>query len=133
MTDTEKILIVEDDAIIISLISRVLKSHGYFVNTARTGKDALAKVQTSDYNLILLDIGLPDMTGIEFLEKIRTLNRDIIVIMITGHPNLDSSINSINRGADGYLVKPINNEDLIALVEGKLRQRFERWVDNIFI
>jgi DNA-binding response OmpR family regulator len=73
------------------------------------------------------------MTGIEFLEKIRTLNRDIIVIMITGHPNLDSSINSINRGADGYLVKPINNEDLIALVEGKLRQRFERWVDNIFI
>ncbi len=133
MVNAEKILIVEDDAIISSLISRVLESHGYFVTTARTGKDALAKIQTLYYNLILLDIGLPDMTGIELLEKIRTTNLDVIVIMITGHPHLDSSIDSINHGADGYLVKPISNKDLVDIVDGKFRQRFERWVNNIFI
>ena len=63
MTVAEKILIVEDDAFIITFTSKVLKSQGYLVTTAMTGKDALAKVQTTDYNLVLLDIGLPDMTG----------------------------------------------------------------------
>jgi DNA-binding response OmpR family regulator len=133
MLHAERILIVEDDAIISSLISRVLESHGYSVTTARTGKDALAKIQKLYYNLILLDIGLPDMTGIELLEKIRVTNLDVIVIMITGHPQLDSSIDSINHGADGYLVKPISNKDLVDIVDGKFRQRFERWVNNIFI
>ena len=133
MLHAEKILIVEDDAIINSLISRVLESHGYSVTTARTGKDALAKIQKLYYNLILLDIGPPDMTGIELLEKIRVTNLDVIVIMITGYPQLDSSIDSINHGADGYLVKPISNKDLVDIVDGKFRQRFERWVNNIFI
>lgn len=133
MLHAEKILIVEDDAIISSLISRVFESHGYSVTTARTGKDALAKIQKLYYNLILFDIGPPDMTGIELLEKIRVTNLDVIVIMITGHPQLDSSIDSINHGADGYLVKPISNKDLVDIVDGKFRQRFERWVNNIFI
>ena len=74
----------------------------------------------------LLDIGLPDMTGTEILKKIRETNHDIIVIMITGHPHLDSSIDSVNQGADGYLVKPISNKDLVDIVDGKFRQRFER-------
>jgi DNA-binding response OmpR family regulator len=133
MNETQKILIVDDDATIVTLISKVLKSHGYSVNTARTGRDALAKVNSSYYNLVLLDIGLPDIMGTELLEKIRSSNRNIIVIMITGQPRLESSIDSINLGADGYLVKPINNIELIGLIERKLVQRFECWVNNIFI
>ncbi len=73
------------------------------------------------------------MTGTELLKKIRETNHDIIVIMITGHPHLDSSIDSGNHGADGYIVKPIINKDLVDLVEEKLEQRFNRWVNNIFI
>jgi DNA-binding response OmpR family regulator len=133
MADAEKILIVEDEAIIATFMSRVLKSHGYFVTITRTGKDALEKIQTSHYNLVLLDIGLPDMTGTEILKKIRETNDNLIVIMITGRPCLDSSINSVNHGADGYLVKPIRDKDLIDLVEEKLKQRFSRWVNNTFI
>jgi DNA-binding response OmpR family regulator len=133
MNETQKILIVDDDATIVSLISKVLKSHGYSVSTARTGRDALSKVHTLYYDLVLLDIGLPDMMGTDLLEKIRSSNRDIIVIMITGQPRLESSIDSINLGADGYLVKPINNIELVSLIERKLIQRFECWVNNIFI
>jgi DNA-binding response OmpR family regulator len=133
MIHSEKILIVEDDAIIVTSLSMVLKSSGYFVTAVRTGKDALEKVQATHYNLVLLDIGLPDMTGTEILKKIRETNQDIIVIMITGHPHLDSSIDSVNHGADGYIVKPIINKDLVDLVEEKLEQRFNRWVNNIFI
>ena len=133
MVNTENILIIEDEAIISSSISMVLKSHGYFVTTARSGKDALSKIQTLNYNLVLLDIGLPDITGTEILKKIRETNHDIIVIMITGHPHLDSSIDSINHGADGYLVKPVINKELVDIIEDKLKQRFNRWVNNTFI
>lgn len=133
MNETQKILIVDDDAIIVSLISKILKSQGYSVSTARTGRDALAKVNSSYYNLVLLDIGLPDMMGTKLLERIKSSNHNIIVIMITGQPRLESSIDSINLGADGYLVKPINNIELIGLIERKLVQRFECWVNNIFI
>jgi DNA-binding response OmpR family regulator len=133
MTNSEKILVVEDEAIIATFISRVLKSHGYFVTVTRKGKDALEKIQTSHYNLVLLDIGLPDMKGTELLKTIRETNHDLIVIMITGRPHLDSSIDSVNHGADGYLVKPIREKDLVDIVEEKLKQRFNRWVNNTFI
>jgi two-component system, OmpR family, copper resistance phosphate regulon response regulator CusR len=125
MLSGKKILIVEDDAIIITFISRVLGSLGHSVNTARTGKDALAKVQTSYYDLILLDIGLPDMLGTELLKKIKKANHYMIVIMITGHPDHGSSIESITNDADGYIVKPVSSEDLTAIVERKLRQQEE--------
>jgi DNA-binding response OmpR family regulator len=133
MKVAEKILIVEDDSFILTFTSKVLKSRGYLVTTAMTGKDALAKVQTSNYNLVLLDIGLPDMTGTEILKKIREINHDIIVIMMTGNPQLDSSIDSVNYGADGYLIKPVNDTDLVDIVEEKVKQRFDRLVNNNFI
>lgn len=133
MKVAEKILIVEDDSFILTFTSKVLKSQGYLVTTAMTGKDALTKVQTSNYNLVLLDIGLPDITGTEILKKIREINHDIIVIMITGNPRLDSSIDSVNFGADGYIVKPISDTDLVDIVEEKIKQRFNRLVNNDFI
>jgi DNA-binding response OmpR family regulator len=103
MTHAEKILIVEDEAIIATFMSRVLKSHGYFATITRKGEDALEKIQSSHYNLVLLDIGLPDMIGTELLKKIRETNDNLIVIMITGRPGLNTSIDSVNHGADGYL------------------------------
>ena len=121
----KKILIVEDDVIIKTYISKVLGSLGHSITTARTGKEALAKVQESNYDLALLDIGLPDMLGTDLLKKIRITNRDVIAIMITGHPSHDSSIDSLNNDADGYIVKPVSTENLIAIVEKKLRQREE--------
>jgi DNA-binding response OmpR family regulator len=133
MKVAEKILIVEDDSFIITFTSKVLKSQGYIVTTAMTGKDALKKIQASNYNLVLLDIGLPDISGTEILKQIREINQDIIVIMITGNPGLDSSIDSINYGADGYLVKPISDTDLVDIVEEKIKQRFDRLVNNTII
>ena len=133
MKVAEKILVVEDDSFIITFTSKVLKSRGYLVTTAMTGKDALKKIQASNYNLVLLDIGLPDVTGTEILKQIREINQDIIVIMITGNPQLDSSIDSVNYGADWYLIKPINDTDLVDIVEEKIKQRFDRLVNNTII
>lgn len=125
MPPEKTILIVEDNTLLCDLFSTVLVSSGYSVTTVRKGKDALEKIKKSDYNIALIDIGLPDMSGIELLKKIRILNSSIILIIITGNPGLDSSIESINYGANGYLVKPVNNKDLVATVERKLRQQEE--------
>jgi DNA-binding response OmpR family regulator len=133
MKVAEKILIVEDDSFIITFTSKVLKSQGYIVSTAMTGMDALNKIQASNYNLVLLDIGLPDMTGTEILKQIREINQDIIIIMMTGNPQLDSSIDSVNYGADGYLIKPVNDTDLVEIVEDRIKQRFDRLVSNAII
>jgi two-component system, OmpR family, response regulator len=133
MTLAEKILIVEDDAIIATFLSRTLKSHGYDVTQTRKGKDAFEKVNTIHYNLVLLDIGLPDMTGTDLLKMIRETDNDLIVLMITGRPSLDTSIDSVNYGADGYLIKPIREKELVDIVEEKLKQRFSRLVNSKII
>jgi len=132
MERAEKILIVEDEAIIASIISRSLKYHGYSVTVTRKGKDALEKIQISNYNLILLDIGLPDISGIELLKKIRETDDEIIIILITGRPCLETSVDSVNNGADGYLIKPLRENELIDIIEGKLIQRFKRKINSSF-
>jgi DNA-binding response OmpR family regulator len=102
------------------------------VTTAMSGKDAIAKIQTSNYNLVLLDIGLPDMPGTDVLKRIRDIDHDVIIVMMTANPQLDSSIDSVNNGADGYLIKPINDTDLVDIVEEKIKQRFSRLVNDAF-
>jgi DNA-binding response OmpR family regulator len=115
------ILIVDDEADILDLFSTVLTAHGYSVTTAMTGRDALAKVRTAYQNLTLLDIGLPDMQGTDLIQKMRVSNPDLIIIMVTGNPELETAMNAINHGADGYIVKPVSIKDLVALVENKLK------------
>jgi DNA-binding response OmpR family regulator len=87
------------------------------VTTTRKGKEAFEKIQTEHFNLILLDVGLPDMKSTDLLKMIRETDHDIIVIMITDNQRLGTSIDSINHGADGYLVKPIEEKDLVDIVE----------------
>jgi two-component system OmpR family response regulator len=118
-----QILIVDDEEVIRDLFSTILRSHGYSVTTARTAKEALEQSQASYHNLALLDINLPDMQGTDLLEKMRASNPDMILIMITGNPELDSAITAINYGADGYIRKPVSNADLVAFIEKKFRQQ----------
>ena len=117
MEHTEKILVAEDEAVTAIFISRTLKSKGYSVTLTRTGKEALKEIEATHYNLVLLDIGLPDMKGTELLKIIRETDHDLIVIMIIGNPKLYTSIDYANYGADGYIVKPIQDIDLLDMVD----------------
>ena len=135
-----KILIVDDEKDILTLFSTVLESHGYSVTTAMTARDALAKNQAAYHHLALLDIGLPDMQGTDLLRKMRISNPDMIIIMITANPELKTAINALNYGADGYIVKPVSNKDLVATIEKKLRfqeeahqltdEKVSEWLEN---
>jgi DNA-binding response OmpR family regulator len=118
------ILIVDDDEIILETISEFLQSKGYAVATAGTAKEAMEKSRSRNFNLALLDIKLPDMEGTELLRKLHSVMPKMMKVMITAHGTLRNAVDSLNYGADGYLLKPINQGELLKTVESKLREQY---------
>lgn len=103
----DKILIVDDEQSIIDSIAMVLGNQGYNVDSCLNGSCAIQKVQNTNYDLILLDIKMPKMDGIEVLEKIKSINKESVVIMISGHGTIDTAVEAIRKGAYNFLQKPL--------------------------
>jgi len=116
-----RILIVDDDEDICRTLSLILEEKGYEVDAAHTGKEAIEKSKTKVYNAALLDIKLPDMEGTELLTAMRETSPKMIKIMVTGYPALKNAVEALNKGADAYLMKPVNPEKLIKTIEEKLK------------
>lgn len=118
-------MIVDDDAIIQESIKEILKLEGYSVDTADNGREALEKSSTHSYDLALLDIKLPDTEGTELLKAISEKSPEMVKIMITGYPTLQNAVESLNTGADAYIVKPVEPQRLLNIVKEKLMEREE--------
>ena len=118
-----RILIVDDDEAVLKSIGDYLALKGYDVDTAKTGAEAIEKSKKNFFNLAILDIRLPDMDGTELLTKIHDTEPKIIKVMLTGYPNSENAIDSVNRGADAYLVKPAPLEKVLKLIEQKLAEQ----------
>jgi len=127
MTTMEKksILIVDDDRAILSSLEKILRLGGYSVDTAETGREAIEKAKNRFYNLMLLDIKLPDMEGTELLRAVDETEPKMVKIMVTGYPSLENAVKSLNLGADAYLMKPIDPQELLDVVEKKLKEQEE--------
>jgi DNA-binding response OmpR family regulator len=122
MQSSTRILLVDDDKSILRSLSRILEKCGYQVETVENGKDALGKIKSHHYNLVLVDIRLPDMNGTDLLVKARNEIKDAVKIMITGFPSLETGVKSLEEGADAYLVKPVQPKELLSVIESKLTQ-----------
>ena len=124
MTQTKRtILVVDDDERVLNVISRYLTSKGYVVETAKTGREAIQKSRSRFFNLAILDIRLPDMEGTELLTKMDENEPKMKKIMLTGYPNLENAMESVNKRADAYVVKPAEPKKLLTLVEEKLAEQ----------
>jgi len=121
----DKILIVDDDVILGESMVRILESVGYQVEVVNNGKEAKAKIQNQFYNLILLDIRLPDITGIELLSMINQYSSRTRKIVLTGFPDTNTAIRAVNEKADAYLVKPFDAEKLIEVIKENLELQKE--------
>lgn len=112
------ILLVDDEESIRNLYSKVLTVDGFEVNTAHSAEDALYKLADSKPDVILLDIGLPEMNGVDLLSRIKSVNStaDIPVLMFTGSSEMQLISECLNKGAAGYIVKGEDHEDLVARV-----------------
>jgi len=121
--DKKLILIVDDDKGILKSFSAILELKGYRVSTAESGQEAIEKFQADYYNLALIDIRLPDLDGTKLLKEFHQINPDTKNIMVTGHATLDNAINSLNWGADGFLVKPVTPKELLICIADKLKEQ----------
>jgi len=116
-------LIVDDDEAILRNLEKILRLEGYETDIARTGFEAIEKTKTNFYNLALLDIKLPDMEGTELLKRMHETFPKMVKIMVTGYPDLENAIASLNSGADAYLIKPVSVQRLLDVVKQKLAEQ----------
>ena len=127
MSGNARILVVDDDESIRTVFKINLEERGYFVETAETGEEALAKTKAEFYNLALIDIRLPDMEGTELLIAIGKSVPEMVKLIVTGFPTLQNAVEAVNMGADGYVLKPVDMDGLLSLIEELLeRQREEK-------
>jgi len=120
-----RILIVDDDESIREVLTAILRDEGYRVEAVDTGEKAIKATQQNFYNLALIDIRLPDMEGTELLTKMKDTVPKMVKIIITGYPTLQNAIEAVNKGADGYIVKPINIEETLKTIKEHLRRQEE--------
>jgi putative two-component system response regulator len=106
------ILVVDDDPSVLESTSRLLSAFGYLAFPYGNATDAVTKLQEDDIRVVLTDIMMPEVTGLQFLEKIRTFNSDIPVIMMTAFAEMDMTIDAIRKGAFDFLLKPFKPEVL---------------------
>ena len=102
------ILIVDDDVEILNSLSGILQDEGYNTITAKTGEDALKLIQENGVELVLLDVKLPDIDGVEVLRKIKETESDISVIMISGNATISIAVESTKLGASDFIEKPFS-------------------------
>ncbi|MCZ6651129.1 MAG: response regulator, partial [Acidobacteria bacterium] len=127
----ECIFIVDDEKLIRWSIRENLEAEGYAVREAESGRKLFAALAEQEPDLLLLDHRLPDITGMEILEKIRKQAPEIAVVMMTAFGSVESAVHAMKLGAADYLTKPVNNRELSlvirkALEAGKLRREVRR-------
>ncbi|MFZ2126557.1 MAG: response regulator transcription factor [Candidatus Microsaccharimonas sp.] len=117
-----KILVVEDNPRLADRIQRKLQKT-YLIDFVNTGHEALVQLADIEYGVILLDLGLPDMHGVEVCKKIRDMKINIPILVLTGVDDMPTRVELLNMGADDYVTKPFDSDELKARISALLRRR----------
>lgn len=117
-----KVLIAEDADRISSFISKGLEAAGFITTTAASGDEALALIRTADFDLLILDIGLPGKDGYQVMDEIRGTGNNIPIIVLTARDSVDDTVASFDGGADDYMSKPFSFEELLVRVKRRIQR-----------
>ncbi|SNR95269.1 Response regulator receiver domain-containing protein [Belliella buryatensis] len=112
----KKILIVEDDVVFCRLLTKFLSRNNFEVMDAQNGRDAFELMEMNEFKLAILDYRLPDMTGLEILEKLKSKSPGSKIILITRYGDQDIANQAIEKGADAFISKPINPNELLEVI-----------------
>lgn len=119
----KRILLIDDDINLCKVIGYQLQKSGFDVTSANSGKEALAYFHKKEFDIVITDIQMPDISGIQVLKKIRRHNRQVVIIIITAHGSIDNALEACQLGADDYLTKPFSKEQLLFAIEKAVRLR----------
>jgi DNA-binding NtrC family response regulator len=117
---------VDDEAGIRKLLMKVLDENGYSPDSVENGAEAIQKANERYYNLALIDIMLPDINGVELLAKFKMTRPRTRKIIMTGNPSLQNAVEALNKGADAYIMKPLEIEKVLATLEEQLDKQKEQ-------
>ncbi|GAA2109482.1 response regulator transcription factor [Kocuria atrinae] len=118
-----RILIAEDEPRISRFVARGLKAHGYTPTVVEDGITALDYASSGEFDLLVLDVGLPRMDGFAVLRALRDMGTDILVLMCTARDSVEDTVHGLEGGADDYLAKPFRFEELLARIKLRARER----------
>jgi DNA-binding NtrC family response regulator len=125
MPEKASLLIIDDNENMLETLGDILQEKGYRTETAKTGEEAIKKAKEDFFNVALIDIKLPDMTGIEVLKTFREKYPSRLNIIITAHADLQNAVNALNLGANAYIKKPIDHETLDQMIKECLQKQEE--------
>ncbi len=123
---TARLLVVDDEATLRMSIAEILRRRGYRVHEAGSGHEALALVESGGYDLMVLDVVMPGMSGIEVMRRARQMCPALSIIVLTAHAAVDSAIAAVKADVADYMLKPCNVADLVAAVSRELQERAKR-------
>lgn len=119
----EKILIVDDDRLVRDSLQSLIMNAGYVVEAAASGEEAVSMSSKTFYSVALIDVRLPDMSGIDLLSKMKEYVPKTRKVILTGYPDLETAITAVNKRADGYLVKPVDPEALLKVIDEQIMEQ----------
>ncbi len=128
-----RVLVVEDEKTLADLIKSGLEDEGYSVDTAYDGEDGLFLSENEPFDIIILDIMLPKINGLEILKTLREKGIKTPVLMLTAKSNVEDKVQGLNSGADDYLTKPFSFDELLARIKAVLRRNFNEASNTINI
>jgi two-component system response regulator PilR (NtrC family) len=118
-----RIMVVDDEENIREVLSNYLETLGYEVLTASDGADALTKFEVGAFDLIISDLLMPNIDGLELLRKVREKDRDVVFLMVTGYPSIETAVEAIKKGAYDYITKPFHMEDVKIRIERSFEKK----------
>lgn len=131
MKNKYRILIVDDEEEIVFTLKKHIELEGYTVDAAYSGIEALNKVKNEKYHIVLTDIVMPEMDGVELLKEIKRYDALAQVIMMTGYSTMDKTLSCLEYGANDYVLKPFKSiEQVISILDYSV-QKLERWRESI--
>lgn len=121
--EIDRILVADDDAVIREGLRRILTAEGYEVETVSNGRAALERLDQKRFKLLVTDLKMPGMSGLEVLTSIRTCQPELPVVLITGYAAIDNAVEAMKNGATDYLSKPFSNEEIVSKVKNAIKTR----------
>jgi DNA-binding response OmpR family regulator len=125
-SDRRDILVIDDDPDVCRVLSENLSGQGFRVATAMSGSEGVEKARQGRYGLIILDLKLPDVSGMEVLRRIRNFDKDVVIIILTGYPTVETAVETLKNTAADYILKPFDVNHLKDVILRELEGRHSR-------